>query len=386
MFGSLVSHNEDLARLVDKGYALGFDSEYLVVRDIPYLDNELKVQQGAIVSKMVVVDEYRRKLHDHQIFFCGSQPYQVDGTLIRNLGGGPATLSLEGKDLIVERSFSNKPPGDYKDFFEKIENYVNMISGPAIHLYNANPLTFRTNQTITGSVFKIHDTLTSLAEIGDLNQNFKDDVVAIIGLGGTGSYLMDFLAKTPVEEIRGFDKDLFYAHNAFRSPGRLGREELGKPKAEIYQKRYDEFRLNVKVKAQYIHAGSASELDGVTFAFVCVDKGSSRKEIFDLLINMKIPFIDVGIGLDRKRGPISGGLRVTYYDIDNAEQLSKKGLAPLTDDKNEIYNKNIQIAELNALNACFAIIKFKQLRGFYADDTQFFHMLFGINDLKNAGE
>src|SRR5437762_10191509 len=124
MFGSLVSHNEDLAKLVDKGYALGFDSEYLVVRDIPYLDLEQKLQQGAIVSKMVVVDEFRRKLHDHQIFFCGSNPYQLDGTPIRNLGGGPATLSLEGRDLIVERSFSNKPPGDYKDFFDKIENYV----------------------------------------------------------------------------------------------------------------------------------------------------------------------------------------------------------------------------------------------------------------------
>jgi hypothetical protein len=30
----------------------------------------------------------------------------------------------------------------------------------------------------------------------------------------------------------------------------------------------------------------------VTFAFVCVDKGSARAEIFDLLIRMGIPFIE----------------------------------------------------------------------------------------------
>ncbi len=35
MFQKLVSRNEDLKKLVDRGYALSFDSGYLVVRDIP---------------------------------------------------------------------------------------------------------------------------------------------------------------------------------------------------------------------------------------------------------------------------------------------------------------------------------------------------------------
>jgi len=38
----------------------------------------------------------------------------------------------------------------------------------------------------------------------DLSSKFADDVVAVIGLGGTGSYIVDFLVKTPVKEIRGF--------------------------------------------------------------------------------------------------------------------------------------------------------------------------------------
>ena len=49
------------------------------------------------------------------------------------------------------------------------------------------------------------DTLTSRAEITDLSAKFKDDVVAVIGLGGTGAYVLDFLVKTPVKEIRAFD-------------------------------------------------------------------------------------------------------------------------------------------------------------------------------------
>jgi len=46
-----------------------------------------------------------------------------------------------------------------------------------------------------------------------------------------GGYLLDFLVKMPVREIRGFDFDFFHVHNAFRSPGRLAEDDLGKPKA-----------------------------------------------------------------------------------------------------------------------------------------------------------
>ena len=51
-------------------------------------------------------------------------------------------------------------------------------------------------------------------------------VVAIIGLGGTGGYILDFVAKTPVKQIRLFDPDVFLSHNAFRAPGAPMLEEL----------------------------------------------------------------------------------------------------------------------------------------------------------------
>src|SRR6185436_7665518 len=105
---------------------------------------------------------------------------------------------------------------------EKIDTYVAIISGPAIALHGANPYTFRVvDGGPSDSPFKVRDTLTSRAEIGDLAAKFKDDIVAVIGVGGTGSYLLDFLVKTPVKEIRGFDADDFHVHTAYRSPGRL---------------------------------------------------------------------------------------------------------------------------------------------------------------------
>lgn len=264
MLSTLANHNEDIKLLVEKGYAVSIDSNYLVIRDIPYLDEKKKNHIGAIASKLIFIDQDHIKQEDHQIFFCGAHPCGADGKPIRNLGGGLTTLQLDSPDLKVQRSFSNKPPEGFKDLFEKVESYVNIISGPALQLYDLSPypFTFREIEENTQSVFKFRDTLTSRAEIGDLNLKFKDDIIAIIGLGGTGSYILDFLVKTPVKEIRGFDFDPFHIHNAFRSPGKVTSEEFGKTKAEIYQSRYDGFRSGLNLKPVFILADSTSDLEG----------------------------------------------------------------------------------------------------------------------------
>ena len=254
-----------------------------------------------------------------------------------------------------------------------------------MELHGASPYTYRTTNQIPDSVFKVSDTLTSRAEIGDLAVKFKDEVVAIIGLGGSGSYLLDFLAKTPISEIRAFDLDAFHIHNAFRSPGKLDIEEFMKPKAEVYMSRYENFRHGLHVHAKYIQSDSTEELEGVTFAFVCVDKATPRIEISNLLISLGIPFIDVGMGLNREKGTIDGMLRATYFPAGSTHEDINNGMLQLYDATDDVYRTNIQIAELNALNACLAVIKYKQIRGFYADSEQYQHMLLSVHDLSVAG-
>jgi hypothetical protein len=283
---------------------------------------------------------------------------------------------------------SNKPPEGYADHVAKIDRYVTILCGPAMERDGVSPLTFRKVRSEgEESVFTFTDTLTSRAEISDLARLFKDEVVAIIGLGGTGSYVLDFLVKTPVARILGFDRDPYHVHNAFRSPGRLLDEgELDHPKAEVYQGRYENFREGLTLTAKNIDESCVEDLKGVTFAFVCVDKGSSRRAIFDLLMKLAIPFIDVGMGLDRKQGPINGMLRATYYEPAHAQFMRDRDLAELSDREDDEYRVNVQIGELNALNACLAVVRYKQLKGFYLDENNFDHMLFKVNDIKVHGE
>jgi hypothetical protein len=391
MFQKLVSHNEDIRRLVEKGYAVGFDSSYLVIRDIPYLDGTGALRNGAFVTKLEFIDNERVIQQDHQVFFAGGVPHQIDCIPVQNLGGAATSLLLSGQcaDVIVERSFSNKPlaAGKFIDFFEKIESYVRIVSGPAIERHNASPLTFNVDSTtIDSKIFKYQDTLTSRAEIGELADRFKGEVIAVIGLGGTGAYVLDFLVKTPVAMIRAFDLDPFHVHNAFRSPGRLDSTELGKTKSEVYMGRYENFRHGLQITPKFLDATCRDELLGVTFAFVCVDSGASRASIFELLINMGIPFIDVGMGLDKKRGALNGMARVTYFPPDRAAAMRDMQLAELNDSPNDMYKSNIQIGELNALNACLAVIRYKQLRGFYFEESPGLHQLFEIGTSKIIAE
>jgi hypothetical protein len=44
---------------------------------------------------------------------------------------------------------------------------------------------------------------------------------------------------------------------------------------------------------------------------------------------------------------------------------------------NNIY-RNIQVADLNMLNAAMAVTKWKKMRGFYADDIREYHSLYAI--------
>lgn len=391
MFQKLANHNEDLQRLLVKGYACSVDGTYLVVRDIPYLDHQGALQLGAFVTDLEFVDKDRVKQKNHQVYFTGT-PHGTDGKPIPYLGGGAATLTLSeaSPDVTVTRIFSHKFKSngqlrDYVDFFEKIENYVTTIAGPAMSRYDTTPYTFaEPKSSAADPIFKFQDTLTGRARMSDLAVKFEYDIIAIIGLGGTGSYLLDFLVKTRVREIRAFDFDPFHVHNAFRSPGRLTEAELGKPKTEVYGSRYENFRTGLTFTRKLIDATCHDDLAGVTFAFVCVDKGSSRSQIFDLLLSKGIPFIDVGMGLNRKHGPLNGMMRVTHYSAEDGAKVRAMGLAELTDSPGEEYRNNIQISELNALNACLAMIKFKQLRGFYLEQDPAYSMLFEMGDLSIA--
>ena len=103
--------------------------------------------------------------------------------------------------------------------------YAAILAGPAQLIDpEARPQTFKVGEPEkenTETPFNYIDTASSRAEIDVVTAKLKKlNRIAIVGLGGTGSYVLDFVAKTPVWEIHLYDGDDLPAAQRFQVAGR----------------------------------------------------------------------------------------------------------------------------------------------------------------------
>lgn len=119
----------------------------------------------------------------------------------------------------------------------------------------------------------------------------------------------------------------------------------------------------------YIDESNIDELRQMDFVFICIDTGSAKRLVVTKLEEYGISFVDVGMGLYVTSADSIGGiLRVTTSTPEQRDHVAAKQRIVFSNgDGNNEYDKNIQIADLNALNAALAVIKWKKLFGFYAD-------------------
>ena len=178
------------------------------------------------------------------------------------------------------------------------------------------------------SPFKYFDANTSRAGIGAVTEKLKIPRVAIVGLGGTGSYLLDFLAKTPIHEIHLFDGDTFFNHNAFRAPGAASLEQLeAQPKKVAYfAELYSRMRWRIMPHECHIDSGNIELLRDMTFVFLCIDGGPTKRVIVDHLQKWNVPFIDVGMGVQLVDGKLRGTLGVITSLPETREMAAKEDL------------------------------------------------------------
>lgn len=383
MSRSLISRSPDLKQLEDEGYEIEIRGSYLMLKGVPYVTKDKAVQFGALVSDLNLAGNKTDTPQNHVVMFAGDMPCDKDGRELTAIKHSSQDQDLGG-GLTVNHSFSSKPKEGYANYHHKMTTYVSIISTPARSINpNANARPFAVLQDKSEhSVFEYPDTASSRAGIGALTEKLRIKAVAIIGLGGTGSYILDFLAKTPVQEIHLFDGDKFGNHNAFRSPGAPSTDELASApmKAEYFRDIYSKMRKNIFAYG-FLDESNVYLLREMTFVFVSVDKGSSRKFIAENLSEFGVPFIDVGMGIQEVDGSLGGQLRVTTC----TNQSREKALPILThfgdDDEND-YSRNIQIAELNALNAALAVVKWKKLFEFYAGRQDEYQSLYVIDGNK----
>lgn len=385
-----ISRDPHLVRLANEGFELEVRSTYLLVRSVPYVDAQREVHtDGVLVMKLA--GESSTVPPDHTAHFIGAFPCTMDGAELVQIKNQSGRQQLT-QNLAVDHYFSAKPATPYPNFYEKVTLYVEMISGPARALKpEVNARTFQPMaMSEEESVFRYMDTATTRAGIAVASQRFHGKRLAIVGLGGTGAYVLDQAAKTPVAEIHLYDGDTAYQHNAFRFPGAMSLEELSAApkKVDYLHGVYSKMRRGVVPHAEMITADNVENLKVFDYVFLCVDKGSARRLVVDALRGTRTQVFDVGMGIHLKEESqqVFGVCRVTA--IDEQHHAHAENCIPMgdPDDEHGIYRNNVQIADLNALNAALAIICWKKACGFYVDLGHTRHMTFTVATGVIAGD
>ncbi len=363
-----ISLSSDLNRLRDEGYFIQIRSGFLVMREVPYVDAQRQVRMGSLISSLTLAGDVTRAPDTHVVYFDGDQPCGSDGTPLSKISHQSGHVDLCG-GVTAKFSFSSKPASGYPDYYQKMTTYANILAGPAAVLKpDVTPRVFRVPEDEDESVFHYPETASDRVGIGALTARLTKEKIAIIGLGGTGSYILDFVAKTPAREIRLFDADEFLQHNAFRAPGAPTLEELREApkKVDYYKRIYSRMHRNIMAHPVAMTAQNLHLLDGITFAFLSMDAGEPKRLVVEKLESLGVAFIDVGMGLELVDGSLGGILRVTTSTPAKRDHF-RAHVSFAGNSEPNVYSANIQVGDLNALNAVLAIIKWKKLCGFYRD-------------------
>ena len=388
MSTSLINRSNDLSALVERGYRVRICGGYFLVAGIPYIREDGTISQADIVTGLDIADDRTCPPSDHTVWWTGEMPYTADGlSMVDHLVCSRWDRGHDlGEGILVYMRWSRKPKKTggrrgYKDYCEKIETYVDEVAGQAntkcpgvldAARSGADP------EVASKTRFKYLNTGTYRNGTRGIEKRIEDEVVAVVGVGGSGSYLVDVLMKTDIKELHLYDDDMLKQHNAFRIAGAARIEELrGKTsKVKWHQERYAPVReegVHVYPRAIDEHAGD--ELAKFTTVFIAVDKLDSRRATQRMCEAAGVLHIAVGIGVDiegENSAQLGGMVKVeTQFRMGERDgECVAEGREE--EPENGLYG-NIQTAELNMLSAALAIVEWKAKRKVYRTDRKAGH-------------
>ena len=352
-----------------KGLSCIKEGNLLIVEGICYLDNALKPRtDGVFVEEL----DSSFLMRDHTLRFKGEKPFKKNGgsfSFVKpnegNFANGLKTQYFLSKKPVSENFLSIVTKIEFyrKEFLsEVLDKYPDFNPGECSKdSHNPAKLDLQTNYSYLGYY-----------NLQDVSKKLEKLKIGIIGVGGTGSHILDMVSKTPVKEIHIFDKDTITKRNFFRIPGGLYKKEYeDMQKVEFFKHVYENLGSGtINAYSQDVNDQNLDILSDLDFVFISIDRPEEKRKIIDFLKKKKKTFIDVGMGVlkDDKSLSLDAALRTVacvpndYTKLEEIHTNCRSG--------GSAYD-HAQIIELNALQASLAVIKWKKIYGFYTDDVQF---------------
>ena len=308
--------------------------------------------------------------------------YHADGTPIGNyVGGDGKTWS----NISIKRGAPGSPEPD-ETTHDLLHRYAKQIVGAVA----AAGYSERAALAMPDP-FHIPNTFEDRAAIAPVQDRIRGDRIAIIGLGGTGAHLLDFIAKTPVSEIHLLDPDCVDWHTFMRAPGAPTAEEIEQVRArpllkvDYYCSKYAAFRDGIhphpeRVESPSMFAEFVSD-HSIDFVFVCIDQltdgdASRQDDVYRAVSEAGVPFIDSGVSITLEDCAVRGAVTTSAYDAgsdawkDAIPNARLEGGAP--------GYRNVQLPEVNAVAATFTVMEWRRRTGQYASESPSFYQKFRL--------
>ena len=169
MYQELINHNPDLKRFQDEGFEIEIRDKHILISNIPYLNSKKELNYGLLVSTLNFSGNKVLEPETHTAYFSGEKPCNKDGSSLTGIINSQDNKNIAG--INCNFFLSGKPDsGKYKDYYEKLTNYIEIISAPAISLHpNVSAKTYKKIVSYENSNLVYEDTNTSRAGIDNIN-------------------------------------------------------------------------------------------------------------------------------------------------------------------------------------------------------------------------
>ena len=308
--------------------------------------------------------------------------YHADGIPIGNyVDGNGKTWS----NISIKRGAEGSPEPD-ETAHELLHRYAKHIAGAVSAAGYTEPAALASLDP-----FHIPNTFEARAAIAPVQDRIRGQRIAIIGLGGTGAYLLDLIAKTPVSDIHLLDSDSVDWHTLKRAPGAPTAREIDLVrtgsllKVDYYHSKYAAFRPGIHPHPVRVDSPSmfaAFVLDHpIDYAFVCIDQltdGDSARQdvVYRAVAEAGVPFIDSGVSITIEDCAVRGAVTTSAYAA--CSDAWKDAIPNARLDGGDPGYRNVQLPEVNAAAATFAVMEWRRRTGQYVSETPSFYQKFRL--------
>ena len=376
-----MSHRDRLSAFAEQaGFTIRVEGDVVVVETVPCLLRDgigtCTIEKSLDPATGKAGSREGGALHAVRVTPSQAQDgrvYNADGTPIGNL------IDSDGRtwSTISIKRGSQASPEDDLSATDVVHRYAKQIVGALAAADSQG----RTAADAEGP-FEIPNTFEERAGLRAVQDRIRDQRIAVVGLGGTGAYVLDLLAKTPVREIHLLDADTLDWHNFMRAPGAPSGEEIESrkvgplSKVDYYGSKYACLREGV-----FVHPVRVASVESLTeflarhpvdFAFVCIDQrkdGESPRQdaVYEALSLGDVPFIDSGISISVDGDRIRGAVTTGFYA---AGCLSWRVGVPNARVHGDVPGyRNVQLPEVNALAASLAVMEWRRRTEQYVSES-----------------